>query len=105
MRSPLLCGWILLPGEAPGAYEDASVKESASVFIASRLQTFSNTFQKTNAFKAPERILGVPHSHTYLDSQERLAVIEAAESCREGVEGIAFLRHLSVFSPWTTHFL
>lgn len=37
-------------------------------------------------------------SHTYLDSKERLALIEAAQGCREGVEGTAFLRHL-VFGP------
>lgn len=41
---------------------------------------------------------------TYLGSQERLVVIEAAQDCRQGVEGIAFLRHLSVPGPWTTHF-
>lgn len=31
-------------------------------------------------------------------------MVEAAQGCRQGVEGIAFLRHLSVSSPWTTHF-
>lgn len=38
-------------------------------------------------------------NHTYLESKERLAVIEAAQSCREGVQSIAFLRHLSSSVP------
>lgn len=38
-------------------------------------------------------------NHTYLDSEERLAVVEAAQRCRERVEGIAFFRHLSVSVP------
>lgn len=89
-------------GDMPlGACEDPSVRASASDFRASGLPTFSS------AFKPSQRTSALPYisNHTYLDSKERPAVIEAAQSGREGMEGIAFLRHLSIFSPWTTHSL
>lgn len=57
--------------------------------------------RNTVSLGAPERLRGAHTpcpSHTYLDSKERLALIEAAQGCREGVEGAAFLRHL-VCSP------
>lgn len=67
---------------------------------AGRLQTFSVPFRKP-MLSRPQKNLRCTFSpnHTYLDSKERLAVVEAAQSCRECVEGTAFFRHLSVSVP------
>lgn len=38
-------------------------------------------------------------NQTYLDSQESLAAVEAAQSCRKCVESVAFLGHPAGFAP------
>lgn len=63
------------------------------------MQTSSSAPLESQHLWEPQRDAHIlSPSHTYLDSKERLALIEAAQGCREGVEGTAFLRH-PVFSP------
>lgn len=64
-----------------------------------KMQTSSSALWKPRVL-GPQKDLEMrtPPGHTYLDSKERLAVVEAAQGCRQGMESVAFFRHL-VFGP------